>query len=73
MRVLWLGGWLFWQQCKNRTNLLQLLTLFLLGFYLCLTSLAGQSVACYLQQNLQQLLGADSLLVAPTPLSHAER
>lgn len=73
MRVLWLGGWLFWQQCKNRTNLLQLLTLFLLGFYLCLTSLAGQTVARYLQQNLQQLLGADSVLVAPAPLSHAER
>lgn len=73
MTALWLGGWLFWQQCKSRTNSLQLLTLWMLGFYLCLTSLAGQAVAQYLQQNLQQLLGADSVLVAPAPLTDTER
>lgn len=55
---------LFWTQTKRRANLLMLLTLFSLAFYLCLISLTGSSVQQYLQMNLRNLLGADAVLVA---------
>lgn len=64
---------LFVQQCKSRDNLLLLLTLFFLAYYLCLISLVGNSVQQHLQYNLQQLLGADSVLSTATPLTEPER
>lgn len=62
----------FWLQTKRRDNLLLLLTLFSLAYYLCLISLTGSSVQQFLQQNLRQLLGGDSVLISTAPLSGAQ-
>lgn len=60
---------LFWTQTKRRSNLLLLLTLFSLAFYLSLISLTSSSVQQYLYGNLRHLLGADAVLISATPLA----
>ncbi|GAA0363306.1 ABC transporter permease [Bowmanella denitrificans] len=57
-----------WLQTKQRTNLIQLLTLTLLFFYLSFITLLGSGAQHFLQQNLQQLLGADSVVQGYRPL-----
>ncbi|MBT1062334.1 hypothetical protein KJY73_02060 [Bowmanella sp. Y26] len=57
-----------WLQTRQRTNLIQLLTLGLLFFYLSFITLLGSGVQQFLHSNLQQLLGADSVLQGHRPL-----
>lgn len=74
IKSLWTLSWQFhWQQTRSRVNLVQLLTLFILFFYLSFTTLLGNGVQGYLKQNLQQLLGADSVVQTFQPLNQAQR
>ncbi len=69
IRIAWQ---LFWHQSKTGKNTLLLLTLFSLSFYLCLISLVGSSVQQHLAHNLNELLGADSLLVSDHALNEQQ-
>ncbi len=74
IKSLWALSWQFhWQQTRSRVNLVQLLTLFILFFYLSFTTLLGNGVQGYLKQNLKQLLGADSVIQTFQPLNQAQR
>ncbi|MDF2176883.1 hypothetical protein P2G88_01280 [Aliiglaciecola sp. CAU 1673] len=56
------------RQTRQKQNLVQLLTLALLFFYLSFITLVGSGAQQFLQANLQELLGADSVLHSFRPL-----
>ncbi|WP_157828026.1 hypothetical protein [Paraglaciecola sp. MB-3u-78] len=59
----------FIQQCKARENTLWLITIFSLMFYLLIAAFASSSIQHYLKINLQQMMGADTLVSSDVSIS----
>jgi putative ABC transport system permease protein len=59
----------FIQQFKARENTLWLITIFSLMFYLLIAAFASSSIQHYLKINLQQMMGADTLVSSDVVMS----